>query len=42
MNSFTYNNTNSNKLRNLKKKQRKYKDNPTKYQEVEQEIIHEI
>lgn len=36
------NTTNSNKLRNLKKKQRKYSDNPTKYQEVELEIIQEI
>ena len=36
------NTTNPNKLRNLKKKQRKYINNPTKYQEVEQEIIQEI
>ena len=38
----TSSSTNPNKLRNLKKKQRKYSDNPTKYQEVEIEIIQEI
>jgi len=38
----TSSSTNPNKLRNLKKKQRKYIDNPNKYQEIELEIIQEI